>query len=152
MDIKERAKKIKLLLLDVDGVLTDGRIIIANYGDEIKNFSVIDGLGVLLLKKANIKCAIITARSSGIVKTRVKHLGISKLYENHYKIKSLKHIKRRFKVKEEEIWPNMYDTVWEAGAAIEAYVNYYNQERIHSALGYRTPNEIAAVYNTLAAA
>jgi putative transposase len=55
-------------------------------------------------------------------------------------------------VKEEEIWPNMYDTVWEAGTAIEAYVNYYNQERIHSALGYRTPNEIAAVYNTLAAA
>jgi len=55
-------------------------------------------------------------------------------------------------VKEEEIWPNVYDTVWEAATAIEAYVNYYNQERIHSALGYRTPNEIAAAYNTLAAA
>jgi putative transposase len=55
-------------------------------------------------------------------------------------------------VKEEEIWPNMYDTVWEAAAAIEAYVNYYNQERIHSALGYKTPNEVAAAYNTLAAA
>jgi putative transposase len=55
-------------------------------------------------------------------------------------------------VKEEEIWLNMYDTVCEAGVAIEAYVDYYNQERIHSALGYRTPNEIAAAYNTLAAA
>jgi putative transposase len=55
-------------------------------------------------------------------------------------------------VKEEEIWPNMYDTVWEAGTAIEAYINYYNQERIHSALGYRTPNEVAAAHNTLAAA
>jgi len=55
-------------------------------------------------------------------------------------------------VKEEEIWLNVYDTVFEAGAAIEAYINYYNQERIHSALGYRTPNEIAAVFNTLAAA
>jgi putative transposase len=55
-------------------------------------------------------------------------------------------------VKEEEIWLNVYDTVLEANAAIESYVNYYNQERIHSALGYRTPNEIAAVYNTLAAA
>lgn len=55
-------------------------------------------------------------------------------------------------VKEEEIWPNMYDTSFEAGAAIEAYVNYYNQERIHSALGYKTPNEVAAAYNTLAAA
>jgi len=55
-------------------------------------------------------------------------------------------------VKEEEVWPNMYETVWEASAAIEAYVNYYNQERIHSALGYRTPNEVAAAYNTLVAA
>ena len=55
-------------------------------------------------------------------------------------------------VKEEEIWANVYDGLSEARAAIEAYVNYYNQERIHSALGYRTPNEVAAVYNTLAAA
>ena len=55
-------------------------------------------------------------------------------------------------VKEEEIWPNIYDTLSEARAAIEAYVNYYNNERIHSALGYRTPNEVAAAYNTLAAA
>ena len=55
-------------------------------------------------------------------------------------------------VKEEEIWPNVYDTLSEARIAIEAYVNYYNDERIHSALGYRTPNEVAAVYNTLAAA
>lgn len=55
-------------------------------------------------------------------------------------------------VKEEEIWPNVYDTLYEARAAIEDYVNYYNNERIHSALGYRTPNEIAAAYITLAAA
>ncbi len=55
-------------------------------------------------------------------------------------------------VKEEEIWPNVYDTLFEARAAIEAYVNYYNNERIHSALGYRTPNEVAAVYSTLTAA
>ena len=55
-------------------------------------------------------------------------------------------------VKEEEIWPNLYDTVSEARTAIEAYLNYYNQERIHSALSYRTPNEVAAAYYTLAAA
>jgi len=55
-------------------------------------------------------------------------------------------------VKEEEIWPNVYDTLSEARAAIEAYVNYYNNERIHSALGYRTPNEVVAAYSTLAAA
>jgi len=55
-------------------------------------------------------------------------------------------------VKEEEIWPNLYDTLTEARAAIEDYIEYYNNERIHSALGYRTPNEFAAAYNALAAA
>ncbi len=103
MYIQERAKRIKLLLLDVDGVLTDGRIVVGNYGDEIKNFNVNDGLGILLLKRAKIKCAIITAKLSRIVKIRAKHLSIDRLYENHYKIKSLRDIKRRFRVKEEEI-------------------------------------------------
>ena len=102
MDIQERAKRIKLLLLDVDGVLTDGRIVVGNYGDEIKNFDVRDGLGILLVKRAKIKCAIITAKMSKIVKIRARHIGIDHLYENHYKIKSLRDIKRRFRCKEEE--------------------------------------------------
>lgn len=55
-------------------------------------------------------------------------------------------------VKEEEIWPNLYESVSQVRSAIEVYVNYYNKERIHSALGYRYPNEVSAVYNTLAAA
>ncbi len=55
-------------------------------------------------------------------------------------------------IKEEEIWPNLYDTLGEARAAIEAYVNYYNDERIHSALNYQTPNETAAAFITRAAA
>ena len=103
MDAGTRAKNIKLLLLDVDGVLTDGRIIIGNYGDEIKNFDVKDGLGVMLIKRAGLKCAIITARSSKIVRTRAKMLAIDKVYENHYKIKSLEDIKKRFAVEEREI-------------------------------------------------
>jgi 3-deoxy-D-manno-octulosonate 8-phosphate phosphatase (KDO 8-P phosphatase) len=102
-EIQERAKRIKLLLLDVDGVLTDGRIIIGNYGDETKNFDVNDGLGITLLKRTKIRCAIITAKSSRIVKIRARHIGIDRIYENHYKIKSLESIKRRFRVKEEEI-------------------------------------------------
>jgi putative transposase len=55
-------------------------------------------------------------------------------------------------VKEEEIWPNLYDSLSEARAAIAAYIDHYNNERIHSALGYLTPNEFAAAHNTLAAA
>ncbi|MBL7155746.1 MAG: HAD hydrolase family protein [Candidatus Omnitrophica bacterium] len=101
--VLERAKKIRLLLLDVDGVLTDGRIIIGSYGDEIKNFDVNDGLGIFLIKKGGLRSAIITAKNSRAVKIRARHLKIDKVYENHYKIKSLNDIKKRFKVKEEEI-------------------------------------------------
>ncbi|NQT22253.1 MAG: HAD hydrolase family protein [Candidatus Omnitrophica bacterium] len=103
-DVIERAKKIKLLLLDVDGVLTDGRIIYGDYGDEIKNFDVNDGLGVMLVKRAGLKCAIITAKSSRIVKKRAKLMGVDKVYgDYHYKIEALPDILRRFAVKEEEI-------------------------------------------------
>ncbi len=102
-DIIQRVKKIKLLLLDVDGVLTDGRIVIGSYGDEIKNFDVNDGLGIMLLRRAGLKCVIITAKCSRGVKIRAKQLRIDKVYENHYKIRSLENIKKRFKVKEEEI-------------------------------------------------
>ena len=55
-------------------------------------------------------------------------------------------------VKEEEIWANVYDTFTEAREAIEDFVNYYNEERIHSALEYKTPNEVAAEHVTLSAA
>jgi len=55
-------------------------------------------------------------------------------------------------LKEEEIWPNAYDTLTEARAAIESYIRYYNNERIHSALGYQTPSEFAATHVTLVAA
>ncbi len=57
-DVIERAKQIKLLVMDVDGVLTDGRIILGNYGDEIKNFDVNDGLGIMLVRRAGLKTVI----------------------------------------------------------------------------------------------
>ncbi len=103
-DITEQAKKIKLLVLDVDGVLTDGRIIYGDYGDELKNFDVNDGLGMMLLKRAGLKCVIVTARGSRIVKKRAKVLKVDKVYSDfHYKIKALKDIMKRFRVKNEEI-------------------------------------------------
>ena len=55
-------------------------------------------------------------------------------------------------VKEEEIWLNLYDTVSEARAAVEEYIRFYNEERLHSSLGYRPPKEFAAAHVTLAAA
>ena len=55
-------------------------------------------------------------------------------------------------IKEEEIWLNLYDSVAEAHEAVEKYIDFYNQQRIHSALDYKTPNEINQIYITLKAA
>jgi putative transposase len=63
------------------------------------------------------------------------------------------YIERLFRtVKDEEARTNEYDSFTEAHKAIEDYVKYYNEERVHSALDYKTPNEMAAIYNTLIAA
>lgn len=77
----ERAAKIKLLLLDVDGVLTDGSIIYLPDGVETKAFSTRDGLGIRLLQKAGVEVGIITARTSEVVRRRAENLGIGLLYQ-----------------------------------------------------------------------
>lgn len=76
-----RAAKIRLLLLDVDGVLTDGSIIYLPDGVETKAFNTRDGFGIRLLQKAGIDVGIITARSSEVVKRRAENLGITLLYQ-----------------------------------------------------------------------
>jgi len=72
---------IKLFILDVDGVLTDGSIIYDSEGRELKAFNVKDGLGLVLLRKLGIKLAIITGRRSSIVEKRAKELGIDFVYQ-----------------------------------------------------------------------
>lgn len=71
-----RAKAIRLLLLDVDGVLTDGRLYYGNNGEELKAFNIQDGLGIKLLQRNNIQVGIITGRSSELVARRASELGI----------------------------------------------------------------------------
>ncbi|HAZ09738.1 MAG TPA: hypothetical protein DCY56_01340 [Candidatus Omnitrophica bacterium] len=100
--MEERAKKIKLLILDVDGVLTDGRIIYDNFGDEIKFFNVYDGFGMTLLFRAGIKSAIITAKKTNIVKRRAKDMHVAKVYSNYEKLKVYEKVIKRFRVKDEE--------------------------------------------------
>ena len=70
------AEKIRLLVLDVDGVLTDGSIYYSNSGDELKAFNIQDGLGIKLLQRAGIEVAIITGRSSNLLSRRTNELGI----------------------------------------------------------------------------
>ena len=79
MTIKDRIKNIKLLLLDVDGVLTDGRIIYDSRGQDSKFFDVHDGLGVYLLKKAGILTILITAKASKAIIPRAKDMQVEKV-------------------------------------------------------------------------
>lgn len=79
--IRNAAKKIKLLILDVDGVLTDGSIILDNDGNEYKAFHVRDGHGIRMLMKSGVMVAIITGRSSKVVALRAKELGITEVFQ-----------------------------------------------------------------------
>jgi len=79
--VLNKLKKIKLLLLDVDGVLTDGGIIYNDNGAETKVFNVKDGLGMRLLMEAGIHLGIITGRRSNALYCRCKDLGINLIYD-----------------------------------------------------------------------
>jgi 3-deoxy-D-manno-octulosonate 8-phosphate phosphatase (KDO 8-P phosphatase) len=79
-EMEERLKKIKILLLDVDGVLTDGRIIYDSKGRDSKFFDVHDGLGVYVLSKAGIKTIIVTAKSSGTIKPRARDMRVAEVF------------------------------------------------------------------------
>lgn len=74
--LQNSATRVRLLALDVDGVLTDGLLYYGNNGEELKTFNIKDGLGIKLLQKAGIKVAIITGRESDIVSRRARELGI----------------------------------------------------------------------------
>ena len=75
-EVHEQARGIKLLALDVDGVLSDGKLYYGNDGEELKCFSILDGLGIKLLQDQGIMVAIITGRESNIVSRRARELAI----------------------------------------------------------------------------
>ena len=77
----ERLKKIRLLLLDVDGVMTDGRIIFDSNGVESKFFNVKDGHGIKMLQRSGVEVGIISGRESMVVTNRAKELGITIVYQ-----------------------------------------------------------------------
>jgi len=79
--LQSKAKKIKLLLLDVDGVLTDGSILLDNQGNELKAFHVRDGHGIKLAQRSGIIIGIITGRKSEVVNIRARELGIEEVHQ-----------------------------------------------------------------------
>lgn len=81
--IISRAKKCQLLILDVDGVLTDGKLFFDQQGTEYKSFHARDGHGIKLLQQSGVKVAVISGRKSAIVELRMKNLGVELIYQGY---------------------------------------------------------------------
>ena len=100
----EILKNIKVLVMDVDGVLTDGRIIVDSNGVESKNFDVQDGLGIVLFRKCGLKTAIISARQSEVVKFRASDLSIDQVFVGVYpKISAYEEMIKNFGCSDSEV-------------------------------------------------
>lgn len=84
-EVLERARKIQVIMMDVDGVLTHGKIVYDSRGIEIKHFNAHDGLAFKLAKVAGLKTGILSSRESGTIRTRATELQIDYLYLGKYK-------------------------------------------------------------------
>ena len=103
-ELRGRFKKIKLLLLDVDGVLTDGRIIYDSKGRDSKFFDVHDGLGVFVLHKSGIKTILITAKSSKAIKPRARDMRVAEVFADIFpKTAVLDKILKKYNVSQDEV-------------------------------------------------
>ena len=80
-DLRARARGIRLLVLDVDGVLTDGRLYYGANGAELKAFHIRDGLGLKMLRASGVEVAIVTGRTSRAVELRAENLGVAYVYQ-----------------------------------------------------------------------
>jgi len=103
-NLKEKAINIKFLLLDVDGILTDGKIIIDSYGNELKSFHIQDGHGIFLIKSSGIEVGIISGRYSRAVEYRAKELNIEEVHQGvRDKVKIYEEIKAKYKLSDEAV-------------------------------------------------
>lgn len=100
----KRLQSIKLLLLDVDGVMTDGGVYYGESGEEMKKFNSQDGYGIVQLQRRGVKVGIITGRFSRLVERRAHELGISEVYQNmENKAEAYSAIKTRLNLSDKEI-------------------------------------------------
>ena len=102
-EIVERIRKIKVVLIDNDGVLTDGRIVLGDYGDELKFFDVQDGLGLVLLHRAGLPVVIISGKKSRINPRRARDTRAAKLYQNvPDKLKIFEKVLKKYRITAQE--------------------------------------------------
>ena len=117
-EVVQRASKVSVLLVDVDGVLTDGRIIYAEHGDELKCFDVQDGAGLVFWHRAGLKSAIISGRTSKLVKRRAKEMRVDFLQQGKLlKLPAYEQMLKRFRVRDEQVCA-MCDDVMELPIAL----------------------------------
>lgn len=90
-ELINKAKKIRCLICDVDGVLTDGRIYIDNFGNELKSFNIQDGLGLKLLMSAGIEVAVITGSTNAVIENRMSQLDIKHYFKGQINKQSAYH-------------------------------------------------------------
>ena len=112
--ITEKARSVRLLVLDVDGVLTDGRLYFSEDGQELKTFDTQDGHGIKMLQNAGIQCAIITGRNTQLVARRAANVGIKHLLQGREdKGIALKSLSQELNIPLDEIaymgddWPDL---------------------------------------------
>lgn len=102
--IRQKAEKIRLMIFDVDGVLTDRRIYLCDQGHEYKSFNTHDGFGIKMLLENHIEVAIITARQSPIVIKRMQELGVKHILQGqHNKLTALESLRKQLNFTLEEI-------------------------------------------------
>lgn len=91
--VYDLARNIKLMIFDVDGVLTDGSLFFGDDGQEYKAFNSLDGHGIKMLQNSGVEIAIITGRTSKVVASRAQNLGINHLYQGvHDKLEAFQHL------------------------------------------------------------
>jgi 3-deoxy-D-manno-octulosonate 8-phosphate phosphatase (KDO 8-P phosphatase) len=104
MENRERAQKIKMILMDVDGTLTDGKLTLLPDGEELKSYHVRDGLGILLARLAGLKTGIITGKTSKPLEIRAQKLKIMELHQGILdKMRVLEEILHKYGLDLEEV-------------------------------------------------
>ena len=102
--ITEKLRQIRLVIFDVDGVLTDGSLIMGDDGQEYKAFNAKDGHGIRMLQDSGVAIGIISARNSLVVTNRMRDLGVQHVYQGQRdKLKALAELKKKLKLESAQI-------------------------------------------------
>ena len=135
--VTEKAREVRLLALDVDGVLTDGRLYFAEDGQEFKTFDTQDGHGIKMLQQVGIVVAIITGRTTKLVERRARNLGIAHLLQGREdKLVALRELSAELNIPLDEMayvgddWPDL-PALRAAGFGV-AVANAHGEVRRHA--------------------